>query len=139
MAIITFKDADGVEQTLDTEQKFNAAFHADCMEILHAMPDRCIDLIVADPPYGGGFTENGGCQGWFSKYHQDSTEHRNLRGRFDKYNDRSQTVNVERERENRRDGSSDSTAAERRTRGKSTSATIARTGGTWAEKYGKKS
>lgn len=99
MSIITFKDADGVEQTLDTEQKFNAAFHADCMEILHAMPDRCIDLIVADPPYGGGFTENGGCQGGFSKYHQDSTEHRNLRGRFDKYNDRSQTVNVERERE----------------------------------------
>lgn len=99
MAIITFKDADGAEQTLDTAQKFNTAYHADCLEVLRAIPDQCIDLIVADPPYGSGLTENGGCQGWFSKYHQDSTEHRNLRGLFDKYNDSSQTVNVERERE----------------------------------------
>ena len=96
MSIVTFKDADGVEQTLDLKQKFNVAFHADCRDILRAMPDQCIDLIVADPPYGSGLTENGGCQGWFSKYHQDSTEHRNLRGRFDKYNGSSQTVNVER-------------------------------------------
>lgn len=96
MAIITFKDADGAEQVMDTGQKFNVAYQADCLEILRAMPDECIDLIVADPPYGSGLTENGGCQGWFSKYHQDSTEHRNLRGRFDKYNDSSQTVNVER-------------------------------------------
>lgn len=134
MAIITFKDADGVEQTLDTGQKFNVAYHADCLEVLRAMPDQCIDLIVADPPYGSGLTENGGCQGWFSKYHQDSTEHRNLRGRFDKYNDSSQTVNVERERE-----------APRRTTGSAVreadlrSTSVARTGGTWAEKYGKKS
>ena len=86
MAIITFKDADGEEHALDTEQRFNAAYHADCMEILRAMPDKCIDLIVADPPYGAGNAE-------------DDTEHRNQRGRFDRYNDSSQTVKVERERE----------------------------------------
>ena len=89
MAIITFKDADGVEQTLDTAQKFNTAYHADCLEVLRAIPDQCIDLIVADPPYGDGNPEN-------------DTEHRNQRGRFDKYNDSSQTVNVERERERER-------------------------------------
>ena len=89
MAIITFKDADGEEHVLDTSQRFNAAYHADCMEILRAMPDKCIDLIVADPPYGAGNAE-------------DDTEHRNQRGRFDKYNDRSQIGNVERERERER-------------------------------------
>jgi len=136
MAIITFKDADGAEQTLDTAQKFNTAYHADCLEVLRAMPDQCIDLIVADPPYGSGLTENGGCQGWFSKYHQDSTEHRNLRGRFDKYNDSSQTVNVEREREreaHRRTTGSEVREADLR------STSVSRTGGTRAEKYGKKS
>lgn len=72
----------------------------DCMEAMREMPDNAFDLAVVDPPYGAGFTDGGGCQGWFSKYHQDS----------------SQNGNVERERE-----------------------AGARTGGTWAEKYGKKS
>lgn len=142
MAIITFKDADGVEQTLDTAQKFNIAFHADCRDVLRAMPDKCIDLIVADPPYGDGNPDN-------------DTEHRNQRGRFDKYNDSSQTVNVDRERSaptyNRfgspgsrferykPDASFDSTAAGKKSFGKNTSDAVARTGGTWAEKYGKKS
>ena len=134
MAIITFKDADGAEQTLDTAQKFNTAYHADCLEVLRAMPDQCIDLIVADPPYGSGLTENGGCQGRFSKYHQDSTEHRNLRGRFDKYNDSSQIVNVERESKAHRSiTDSEVPALDLR------STSVTRTGGTWAEKYGKKS
>ena len=47
-------------------------------------PDNAFDLAVVDPPYGAGFTEGGGCQGWFAKYHQE---------------DDSQIVNVERERE----------------------------------------
>ena len=55
-------------------------------------PDNYFDLAVVDPPYGGGFTEGGGCQGWFSKYHQDDTElvrelgvHFHGRGRSKKY------------------------------------------------------
>lgn len=59
------------------------AFNRDCMEAMKEFPDKFFDLAVVDPPYGAGFTEGGGCQGWFSKYHQDS----------------SQSVNVERERE----------------------------------------
>lgn len=27
---------------------------ADCMDILRQLPDKCIDLILTDPPYGGG-------------------------------------------------------------------------------------
>ena len=102
MAIFSFKDAEGVEQTLDTSQRFNVAYHADCRDILRAMPDKCIDLIVADPPYGDGNPDN-------------KEEHRNQRGRFDRYNDSSQTVNVERERE--RTGETSSQVPRRRKEG----------------------
>lgn len=86
MAIITFNDIHGVKQTLDTEQKFNVAFNADCMEFLRACPDKCFELSVVDPPFGDATQE-------------EDIEHRNQRGRFDRYNESSQTVNVERERE----------------------------------------
>ena len=161
MAIITFNDIHGVEQTLDTRQKFNVAFNADCMDILRAMPDKCIDLIVADPPYGDGNPDN-------------EDEHRNQRGRFDRYNESSQSVQVEREREatpkynrfgnpgSRFERYKEASAPIPRRReerpveevpsagrhimstgGGGTASTstgmVARTGGTWAEKYGKKS
>ena len=48
------------------------ALNQDCLEYMRTLPDGYFDLCVADPPYGAGFTEGGGCQGWFSKYHQDS-------------------------------------------------------------------
>jgi len=44
----------------------------DCMDALREMPDNAFDLAVVDPPYGGGFTEGGGCKGWFTKYHQET-------------------------------------------------------------------
>ena len=96
--MIEFTDADGVKQTLETSKPFNVAYHVDCMELLRYLPDKCFDLAVVDPPYGAGFTEGGGCQGWFSKYHQGE--------------DSSQIVQVERERET---AGSDSTEV-RRTR-----------------------
>lgn len=60
---------------------------------MREMPDNAFDLAVVDPPYGGGFTEGGGCKGWFTKYHQDqeSTDNKELgvhfhgRGRSKKY------------------------------------------------------
>lgn len=30
----------------------NVVYNTDCMGVLAAMPDECIDLIVTDPPYG---------------------------------------------------------------------------------------
>lgn len=83
------------------------AFNCDCLEYMKSLPDNAFDLAVVDPPYGAGFTEGGGCKGWFTKYNMKAedglyaTEHRNLRGRFDRYNNtdaRSQSVQVERER-----------------------------------------
>lgn len=61
----------------------NEAFNRDCVEAMKEFPDGFFDLAVVDPPYGGGFTEGGGCKGWFSKYHEND----------------SQFVKVERERE----------------------------------------
>ena len=38
-------------------------FHGDVIETLNAMPEKCVDLIFADPPYNlsnGGFTCHAG-------------------------------------------------------------------------------
>ena len=60
----------------------NEAYNMDCMDYMKTLPDNAFDLAVVDPPYGAGFTEGGGCKGWFTKYHQDTC---------------SQSVNAERE------------------------------------------
>lgn len=74
---------DGTE--IDFTKQRGYFFNMDCMKALKQMPDKCIDLCICDPPYGAGFTEGGGCQGWFSKYHQGDES--------------SQICQVERERE----------------------------------------
>lgn len=86
------------------------AYNMDCMAYLRSLPDNAFDLAVVDPPYGGGFTEGGGCKGWFSKYHQNAEETQNRelgahyvgRGRqkryAESYESSSQIVQVERER-----------------------------------------
>lgn len=44
----------GQEWLLDT------AFNGDCLDFMKLMPDKCIDLVLTDPPYGIG--EDGGKQ-----------------------------------------------------------------------------
>ena len=52
--------------------EWNSFINADCMDYLKEFPDNYFSLAIVDPPYGAGFTEGGGCKGWFSKYHQNS-------------------------------------------------------------------
>lgn len=52
----------------------NKIINADCMDILKQLPDKCIDLVLTDPPYGGG-----GKDCWAGK------ERSRFGGRFDKY------------------------------------------------------
>lgn len=105
----------------------NVAYNMDCMEALRQMPDNAFDLAVVDPPYGDG------C---------------------------SQAVQVERERENveplrstlrpvqidhlhssqrRRERERERGTDKERTSDNLTERGVMRTGGTWAEKYAKKS
>lgn len=90
-------------------------YNMDCMAYMKTLPDNAFDLACCDPPFGGGFTEGGGCKGWFSKYRQEPEKEKNPelgahyvgRGRQKRYAEAyesescSQTVQVEREREKR--------------------------------------
>lgn len=37
------------------EDYINKIINADCLDILKQLPDKCIDLVLTDPPYGIGF------------------------------------------------------------------------------------
>lgn len=47
-------------------------YNLDCMEGMKQFPDDYFDLAIVDPPYGSGFTEGGGCGGWFTKYREEN-------------------------------------------------------------------
>ena len=37
---------------MEIKELENKIINADCMEILQQLPDKCIDLVLTDPPYG---------------------------------------------------------------------------------------
>ena len=37
---------------MDIKDLENKIINADCLEILKQLPDKCIDLVLTDPPYG---------------------------------------------------------------------------------------
>lgn len=44
-----------------TDWELNTAFHGDCLDFMKNLPNKCIDLVLTDPPYGigiSGQTEN---------------------------------------------------------------------------------
>ena len=40
------------------EQYINKIINADCLDILRQLPDKCVDLVLTDPPYGMLFQSN---------------------------------------------------------------------------------
>lgn len=54
---ITFETMNG-ETAIDLDNLGNRAFHADCMELLKKLPDKCFELAIVDPPYGGSQSVN---------------------------------------------------------------------------------
>lgn len=98
-------------------------YNMDCMQGMKEFPDNYFDLAIVDPPYGAGFTEGGGCQGWFSKYHQNPENTDNNRGGVQQI--RAEIRQVQTGRITHSDA------------GRNIQPT--RTGGTWASKYAKKS
>lgn len=104
----------------------------DCMEAMKKFPDKYFDLAVVDPPYGDGVAERDG-----KPYNRFS----NPGGAFERYKhpeielakrSPSQQLPQEREREREREREVISSADCGR-------GTVSRTGGTSAEKFGKKS
>ena len=101
-------------------------YNMDCMEGMKDYPDNYFDLAIVDPPYGSGLTDEGGCKGWFTKYHQETPE--NVGG-YEK------TVQQIRPEVRPLQKSTD----KERTHGDPTGRGVIRSGGTWARKYRKKS
>ena len=99
-------------------------------------PDNHFDLAVVDPPYGAGFTESGGCKGWFSKHHQNPVNS-GTGGVLDKPLDIKGGVQQIRSEIRQIQESESNPVIIRSDFGRRTR--ITRTGGTWAEKFGKKS
>ena len=78
-------------------------YNADCLPAMREMPDNTFDLAVVDPPYGAGFSEGGGCQGWFAKYHQPAENRggwNRFGQRFDRYKYASTTFTAAEEQTN---------------------------------------
>lgn len=97
-------------------------YNMDCIEYMRTLPDKAFDLAVVDPPYGDG---NGGSAkrfgGMFGAVYGENT-----RAHVTDAHER------ERERETAHRSITDSVEDSISTR-------VARTGGTWAAKFGKKS
>ena len=101
----------------------NVAYNMDCMEGMKQYPDKYFDLAVVDPPYGDALANESG--GWVEQVRRTVRQ-----------------VQVDhlhsscRKRERERDAATTDRA---RTAGSQTERGVMRTGGTWAEKYSKKS
>ena len=52
----------------------NKIINGDCLEVMKQMPDKCVDLVLTDPPYGLGF-----------QYEQFTDTQDNLKNLVNKY------------------------------------------------------
>ena len=46
-------------EPLRLEDLENRIINADCMDILRRLPDKCVDLVLTDPPYGINIAKSG--------------------------------------------------------------------------------
>lgn len=53
---------------LEINEIKNQIINADCMEILKQLPDKCVDLVLTDPPYGIGNKFKGGTNSKLNKF-----------------------------------------------------------------------
>ena len=53
---------------MDIKDLENKIINADCLDILKQLPDKCIDLVLTDPPYGLGEKFKGGTNSKMNKF-----------------------------------------------------------------------
>lgn len=51
----------------------NEITHGDSLEIIKQLPDKCIDLVLTDPPYGIGMSKNAGFSDKYTEKNWDKT------------------------------------------------------------------
>lgn len=62
--IIEFEEKISVDTCLDK------IIHGDCLEVMRALPDKCVDVVITSPPYnllnssGNGLKKNTNCGKW---------------------------------------------------------------------------
>jgi len=72
---INITDLYGQAHTIDLNNLGNQAFCMDCMELMKALPDKCIDLTVTSPPYDNLREYNGNISQWsFEKFQKIAKE-----------------------------------------------------------------
>lgn len=52
------------------DKYINKMINADCLDILRELPDKCIDLVLTDPPYGIGDKFKGGKNSKMNKFNR---------------------------------------------------------------------
>lgn len=50
----------------------NKITHGDCLDVMKQLPDKCIDLVLTDPPYGIGMDKNAGLSDKYTAKNWDS-------------------------------------------------------------------
>ena len=117
----------------------NVAYNMDCLAAMREMPDNAFDLAVVDPPYGDAITES--CSQFLNverereRERESRTQPLRCHGgdRWNRYSMESLRSAVRQIQE-----SGQSTTCTARNGRERERDSVARTGGTWAEKYGKK-
>jgi len=106
--------------------KINVAFNRDCMDAMKEFPDGFFDLAVVDPPYGGGCSQIGNVE------RERERELQPIRSTVRPLQTVNRTGFHGKNPYHLGGGGLTSQVADGRDR-------VSRTGGTWAEKFGKKS
>lgn len=126
----------------ENKEHFNVAYNIDCMEYMKSLPDNAFDLAVVDPPYGDASVERererdgrpyNRFGGWFDRYKETAPIPR--RGQMEQIPRTGGVASIK--TTNSEHTSTDEVEA--KDMPQSTQKKVCRTGGTWAEKYGKKS
>ena len=71
---IKIQDINGEMQTISLDKKGIQYINCDCMVALKAMPDKCIDLCICDPPYGIERFKRGGSRIFETQKAKDGLE-----------------------------------------------------------------
>lgn len=58
----------------------NQVVLGDCLEVMRGWPDKCVDLVLTDPPYGIGYSTSRGFASWDGKIDGDDTTEARDRG-----------------------------------------------------------